>query len=403
MKHKAIAIIAEYNPFHTGHAFQIARMKERYQPEAILVLMSGNYVQRGVPAITDMHTRARMALAGGADVVLELPLHIATASAGDFAMGAVNILNGFPQVTGLCFGCETNNISDLQVFASLLHDNPPALKERIHSLTRQGHTYPLARMQALSAMAPQADIQILNQPNNILALEYMLALKRTNSSIEPLPILRTGAGYHDAALGDSTAPSALALRQYYTSCGAADLSRGVPASTARILQEASGKSFPVQADDFSEYLFYALSGKTPEELSCYADVSEDLAKRICRHFSEYTTIDEFTGILKTKNITYTRISRALLHILLKCRRPCADATTYTRLLGFSKSHSHILSGSRDVVCISKTADYRECLNPAATELFATGLCANDLYKRVVWNTFHTTLPDDFRQSPILFP
>ena len=403
MNHKTIAIIAEYNPFHTGHAWQIAQIKKRYQPEAVLVLMSGNYVQRGTPAITCMHARARMAMEGGADVVLELPLHVATASAGDFAMGAVNILNGFPQVTGLCFGCETKNISDLQVFADLLYENPTALEEKIHSLTRQGCTYPSARMQALTALAPQADTDILRQPNNILALEYMLALKRTNSPIKPLPILRTGTGYHDTSMEDSTAPSALALREYYTSQDEIDFSRGVPATTAQILEEVSGKYFPVQANDFSEYLFYALSGKTPEELSCYADVSEDLAKRICHCFDEYTTIDAFTGILKTKNITYTRISRALLHIILKCRRPSANADIYTRLLGFSKSHSHILSGSRDVVCISKTADYRECLNPAATELFATGLRANDLYKRVVWNKFHTTLPNDFRQSPIVFP
>ena len=252
-------------------------------------------------------------------------------------------------------------------------------------------------------MAPQADSHILSQPNNILALEYMLALKRTNSSIPPLPILRTGTGYHDTDMDDFTAPSALALREYYASCDTADFSKGVPVSTAQILEEAYGKYFPVQTNDFSEYLYYALSGKTPEELSCYADVSKDLAKRICRCFTEYTTIDEFTGILKTKNMTYTRISRALLHILLKCRRPAADATTYTRLLGFSKSHSHILSGSHDVVCISKTADYRELLNPAATELFTTGLLANDLYKRVVWNTFHTTLQEDIRQSPIVFP
>lgn len=403
MNHKTIAIIAEYNPFHTGHAWQIAQIKKRYQPESVLVLMSGNYVQRGEPAITDMHTRAHMALAGGAHAVLELPLHIATASAGDFAMGAVNILNGFPAVTGLCFGCETDRFSDLQMFADILYDNASPLKEQIYSLTRQGVSYPAARMQALTALTPQADTDILRQPNNILALEYILALKRTDSPIKPLPILRTGTGYHDASLEDCTAPSALGLREYYTSCDIADFSKGVPASTAQILEKSYGKSFPVHANDFSEYLYYALSGKSPEELSCYADVSEDLAKRICRLFPEYTTIDAFTGILKTKNITYTRISRALLHILLKCHRPPADAATYTRLLGFSKSHSHILSTTRNVVCISKTADYRELLNPAAAELFTIGLSANDLYKRVVWNRFHTTLPDDFRQNPVVFP
>lgn len=228
MNHKTIAIIAEYNPFHTGHAWQIAQIKERYQPEGILILMSGNYVQRGEPAIISMHARTHMALAGGAHAVLELPLHIATASAGDFAMGAVNILNGFPEITGLCFGCETDRFSDLQMFADILYDNASPLKEQIYSLTRQGTSYPAARMQALTALTPQADIDILRQPNNILALEYMLALKQTDSAIIPLPIVRTGTGYHQTLIEEETAPSALALREYYTSCQETDLTRGVP-------------------------------------------------------------------------------------------------------------------------------------------------------------------------------
>ena len=174
-----IGIIAEYNPFHQGHAYQIQEAKKQFHADNVVVLMSGNYVQRGTPAITDKYTRTRMALSAGADFVFELPVIYATSSAENFAFAGVSILNRLPFINGISFGCETPNINDIKEIALLLCQEPDTFKQELQLALKSGISYPAARKKAvLSYCQKQQTIfqtedtisSLLSNPNNILAI-----------------------------------------------------------------------------------------------------------------------------------------------------------------------------------------------------------------------------------------
>ena len=212
---KTAGIIAEYNPFHRGHEYQIQYTKEKLGADYVIVTMSGDYVQRGTPALISKHLRAEMALRCGADLVLEMPVSVSTASAEAFAMGGVSLLDSLGVVDMLCFGSESGEISTLQKLAEILVKEPDEYKHLLKSFLSQGLSFPTARSQALteylkavcrltkantvedSATFSSNAARILNTPNNILGIEYCKALLRLNSKIQPVTIRREGMGYHD--------------------------------------------------------------------------------------------------------------------------------------------------------------------------------------------------------------
>ena len=212
---KTAGIIAEYNPFHRGHEYQIQYTKEKLGADYVIVTMSGDYVQRGTPALISKHLRAEMALRCGADLVLEMPVSVSTASAEAFAMGGVSLLDSLGVVDMLCFGSESGEISTLQKLAEILVKEPDEYKHLLKSFLSQGLSFPTARSQALteylkavcrltkantvedSATFSSNAARILNTPNNILGIEYCKALLRLNSKIQPVTIRRKGMGYHD--------------------------------------------------------------------------------------------------------------------------------------------------------------------------------------------------------------
>ena len=224
---KTAGIIAEYNPFHKGHEYQIRYTKEKLKADYVIVAMSGDYVQRGTPALISKHTRAEMALRCGADLVLEMPVSISTASAEAFAMGGVSLLDGLGVVDMLCFGSESGEISALKELAEILVEEPEEYKKLLKSFLSEGLTFPAARSQALTeyfknprnfsgddfdgVLTPLLNevTQILNTPNNILGIEYCKALLRLNSRICPVTIRREGMGYHETTVpeGDSASSS----------------------------------------------------------------------------------------------------------------------------------------------------------------------------------------------------
>ena len=224
---KTAGIIAEYNPFHKGHEYQIRYTKEKLKADYVIVAMSGDYVQRGTPALISKHTRAEMALRCGADLVLEMPVSVSTASAEAFAMGGVSLLDGLGVVDMLCFGSESGEISALKELAEILVEEPEEYKKLLKSFLSEGLTFPAARSQALTeyfknprnfsgddfdgVLTPLLNevTQILNTPNNILGIEYCKALLRLNSQIRPVTIRREGMGYHETTVpeGDSASSS----------------------------------------------------------------------------------------------------------------------------------------------------------------------------------------------------
>ena len=224
---KTAGIIAEYNPFHKGHEYQIRYTKEKLKADYVIVAMSGDYVQRGTPALISKHARAEMALRCGADLVLEMPVSISTASAEAFAMGGVSLLDSLGIVDILCFGSESGEISALKELAEILVEEPEEYKKLLKSFLSEGLTFPAARSQALTeyfknprnfsgddfdgVLTPLLNevTQILNTPNNILGIEYCKALLRLNSQICPVTIRREGMGYHETTVpeGDSASSS----------------------------------------------------------------------------------------------------------------------------------------------------------------------------------------------------
>jgi len=403
-------IIAEYNPFHRGHQYQIDYIKNVLRSDYVIVVMSGDYVQRGTPALLSKHLRTEMALRCGADLVLEMPVSVSTASAEAFAMGSVSILDSLQVVDQLCFGSEYGEVSALQGLAAILVREPEEYRRLLKSFLSEGRSFPAARSQALieyfknphhfegndfddilTSLVNQI-IQILNSPNNILGIEYCKALLRLDSSIRPVTLKRQGMGYHDTVLNEqfTSAPehfaSASAIRNALKSDSKINgVLKEVPNEAASILETAVNKNEFLLEDDFSLLLQYCLLNETPESLISYADMSKDLAARICNQINHFENFTQFTELLKTKELTYTRIQRALLHTILKIREQPKEIP-YARVLGFRKSSSPLLKEIKQhttIPVITKAADASGILSADGQKIWNDNLRASNIYESIL--------------------
>jgi len=393
---KVTGIIAEYNPFHNGHKLHIEKARKLTGADYIIVVMSGNYVQRGEPAIIDKYARTKMALECGADLVLELPLPYATGSAEYFAMGAVALLSKLGIVDYLCFGSECGDATKLMWVASYLANEPFEYKELLQKYLMQGLSFPSAQEAALHGCTDGKTAALLSSPNNRLGIEYCKALIRLNSSITPVTILREGGGYHDENLyeaDDNLPSSATAIRKAFdsiSSCPETVLSQ-VPAPAADIIKNEWNKSFPIREDDFSLLLHYKLLSETKESLLTYVDITPDLADKILKNLSHYTSFSGFCMTLKSKELTYARFSRCLLHILLDIKTTHIAAykalglTPYARILGFRKPASPLLHEIKEhtsIPMISKLADAQKILDNDAYVMLEREIKASHVYEAV---------------------
>lgn len=335
-----VGIIAEYNPFHRGHQFHLNRAREITHADYVIVVMSGNYVQRGTPAMFDKYTRAEAALRSGADLVLELPLSAATGSAEYFASGAVRLLADTGIVTDLCFGSECGSLTELQKLADILADEPEAYQLLLRDYLKEGMSFPAARAQAMKDYAPELASDLLDTPNNLLGLEYLKALKRLQSHIRPHTIQREGNAYHDLTIIDGSAASASSIRD--------TLIKSQGAFTDEVLQQLPFPELytdykglpPVTEDAFSLLLLQKLRALQDQPLEQYFGVTRELSNRIWNRLDEFSSFSGFTDLLKTRELTRTSVSRALLHILLDIRG-YAPAKEF-RVLGFRKSSGILL-------------------------------------------------------------
>lgn len=387
---KVNGIIAEYNPFHNGHKYHIEDAKKRNGADYTIVVMSGNFVQRGTPALLDKYTRTRMALSCGADLVLELPICYAVSSAEYFATGAVALLDKLGVVDHLCFGSECGELAPLQKIADILADEPSEYVDMLRSNLRQGYSYPTARTWALIQYAPSLsmDKDALSSPNNILGIEYLKALKRRGSSILPDTTLRMGADYRDKRLGENPC-SALALRQAILAGQDIDfLKEEMPDEAYRIMADSLQEVEPVVVNDFSIQLQYKLLLEKSKGYCEYLDVSPDLSDRIRNKLCDFGSFLDFCDRLKSKDMTYVRISRCLIHILLNLDSATmeavkmADYAPYARVLGFRKDASPLLSEIQEkasIPVITKLADAKKQLDESALSILQKELCMNDVY------------------------
>lgn len=388
-------LIAEYNPFHNGHKYHIEQAKAITGADAVIVVMSGDFVQRGMPAILPKHMRAKAALEAGASAVLELPVCYATGSAEYFAYGAVLLLEKLGCVDSICFGSECGDMELLQKAANVLVDEPAEYREALHRFVRAGDSFPLARQKALAAYVSP---EVLSEPNNILGLEYLKALARIGSKMKPYTIRRVYSQYHDTDLQEEFS-SATAIRKQILSGNMEVLAGQVPVKFLTDLQEAC----PLHANDFSLLLKYRLLVETKESLLAYADVSEDLANRIINRRNQFQNFEQFCLLLKTREITYSRISRALTHILLGLKNGDDTGIHYARVLGFCKRDRAVLAQIKrdgEVPMLTKLTAART-LDDAAQKMLAADAFASDLYESVVSDKYGTKFVNEYEKEIII--
>lgn len=391
---KVCAVIAEYNPIHSGHAYQLSQARTLTGADYIIVAMSGNFVQRGAPALLDKYARTQAALSCGADLVLELPACYATASAEYFAQGAVSLLDRLGVVDALCFGSESGDIHILSQFADIFLEESEAYRSLLQQKLKLGYSYPIARSGTISELYPQlsADMGVITTPNNILGIEYIKALHKRCSKIQPITMRRYGSDYHDKRLGLFQS-SATALRQAIQSGrDIEELKSQMPESAYQVLSDYLAKEQAIFLDDFSTILHYKLLSEQTKGYTGYLDITPDLSDKIRKYMYQFTTFSEFCDLLKSKDMTYTRISRCLLHILLNLRKDDIryymdnlGVTPYARLLGFKEEAKPLLTAidrNTSIPLLTKMADADRLLNQGAYEMFQKEKEISDIYSSV---------------------
>lgn len=411
---KVIGIIAEYNPFHNGHAYHITASKEISGADYVVVVMSGNYVQRGVPALISKYERTRHALLAGADLVLELPLPYAVSSAEHFALGSCALLNSLGVVDNLCFGMEQDNLSSLLSLSDIMYSEPPEYQQLLKENLSKGLSFPKAQLEALVSYAPDLDLSLLDQSNNRLGLEYCKALKQLNSSITPLPIKRSGKDYTDNELsenGEEIYSSASAIRNHVSQNeDMSSLSKHVPAFVWQDLDTLFHKKRYLLNKDFDLLMQYKLLQQTQDSLQSYVDINEDIANKIINHLPSYNGFDDFCHKLKSKDLTYSRISRLLIHILLEYKKSDLELlkklnhTPYARILGFRKDSTelmHAIKASCDIPLISKLADASKLLSPEAMHILNMEISAAHIYEAVISQISNTEACNEYKQPIII--
>lgn len=411
---KTAAVIAEYNPFHAGHKYQIEETRRLTGADYILAVMSGDFVQRGAPAIYNKYIRTGMALSGGADAVIELPVLYAVSSAEYFAGGSITLLNRLGVTDYLSFGSECGDIELIQNCSRLLFSNSSAYNNTLSSFIRQGYSFPAARnkavLQAVSSSGKnhmENDINTLfASPNNILALEYCKTLLATNSSIVPVTVRRQGDPYHETVVNKdpSVFSSASAIRNVI------EQNHG-PENTA-----VSSENLPscfLTCNDFSLLLHYKLLTQAGRGFTGYLDCTQDLSDKIVKNLPAFTDFTGFCSLLKSKDITYSRISRVLTHILLDITAPDSFKdplaarnlpVPYARLLGFKKASSDLLAAIKknsSIPLISKLADASSLMNNAAFMQMKQDIMAGNIYESVFSNKYKKEMLNEYRQSPVI--
>lgn len=370
---KVTGVITEYNPFHSGHKYHIDKARRITDADYIVAVMSPDYVQRGVPAMIDKHARAKMALAAGVDLVLELPVGYATGSAEYFASGAVSILNALGIIRYCCFGSEHGTLDYFLEIAQILLEEPPSYQNALKMFLKKGDSFPAARKKALCAEPNSKWEEFLASPNNILGLEYCKKLLQLQSTIKPITIQRIENDYHDEELSDHISSATAIRRKLEDTTDILAIKQHLPKSAFSVLAETLDRTGILNEDDFSLLLKYKLMCETPKSLINYMDVSESLANRISNHLNQFRSFSQFADLLKTRELTRTRINRALLHILLNIHQPAP--ITHIRALGFRESAKPLLTaikGTCKLPFVTKVDGH--IYDPFAANLYESTAC-----------------------------
>ncbi len=410
---KTVGLITEYNPFHNGHAYHIEKAKMLTGADRVIIVMSGDFVQRGAPAVMPKHLRAKSALLSGASLIIELPVCFATGSAEYFAQGSISLLNQLGCIDSICFGSECGDLHLLKEIAQILADEPIEYQTALKQALKEGASFPAARQEALNIYSDKYS-EILASPNNILGIEYLKALAKIHSKMEPFTIKRIGAGYHDMDI-DGQFSSATAIRSDIyqladvnsssESLPLTHIQTQVPSSCHELMKKNYQTRYPVKADDFSLLLKAKLLSETAGSLSHYLDMSPELANRILRLRNDYLSFEQFCDLLKTKELTRSRISRSFIHVLLGITNDWLTAmkapAPYARILGFRRDHADllgILKRTSDIPLITSPA--RAVLADTAYQMLELDIYASNLYESVITDLYGTPFHNELTKQII---
>lgn len=410
------AIIAEFNPLHLGHEYIINKARELTHADCIVVVLSGSFTQRGDIAVAPKSVRSAAAIACGADIVFELPFAYAASSAEYFASGAVTLLNSVGGIDYLVFGAENDDISMLSSAADTLLCEPPLFKHTLNTALSQGMSFPAAREKAFISCGGAADVFT---PNNILAIEYIKALKKLSSSIQPVAVKRMGADYNDTQYSAKKGfISASAFREHISHAHSSDelaafLKETLPAGSSDYLMSSYDKCFPVFNDDFFILLRYSLL-MNRYKLTQYNDFSEALSNRVnnlldkCGNDLFDGSYEDFILRIKTKDMTAARIKRAMLHLLAGYTNASQVIASdylkkgqlpYARILAMSQTGQSFIGAIKkgcDIKLINSLGKSMSELDENARTLIKFDILSSDLYCAVVKSKFDYTLPDEYR-------
>lgn len=414
---KAVGLVTEYNPFHNGHLYHLNKAMEFSGADVSIAVMSGDFVQRGEPAILDKYARASMALNSGVNLVVELPVNYAVSSAESFADGAVKVLH-YIKADSIAFGSESGDIDRLLRVAHILCDNEEMLYKEISKYTSSGMSYAAARQKVVELLTDADTAAVLSSSNNILAVEYLKAIIKHNYDIRPYTVQRQGDGYNDKDICSEYA-SATALRGNLNN--KINVAEYMPEKAGLILSSNTNYIYP---DDITGALFTRLldillvSGYDKnnfiENVMQYPDVSKEIAGRLYKvtmdtitrtipqgQESKDSAAFSFSSLcekIKTKEVTLSRIKRALIRITLGLDNKHMekyDNSPYIRVLGFDKKGQEYLSYIRkkvEVPLITKTADYKDVL--------IDDIHAANVYNMIVAGKYNSKEMGDYVRGPV---
>ncbi len=376
---KILAVICEYNPFHNGHAYHLKTQRERMNADGVVCLMSGSFMQRGTPAIFDKWSRAKAAVCCGADLVLELPVVYSAQSASRFAFGGIALLNALGNIDYLSFGSECGDIDKLSKAAGVISSE--TFSAYMKTETKKGFSYPTARTNILEKGFPTLDTDLISSPNNILAIEYIRALKQLESEIVPIT--------HDRKL---SFPPASSIRDKFYDNTLPD---------AVIPTEAlSCFGKPCNLEAYDQIVSYHFRKQSPEELRTISDVAEGLEYRFLKAAKESFGANELAEKVKSKRYTRTRIDRIIVNSLLGITdNDAALMPQYARVLAFNACGTKILKGmgsTSSIPLITKMADAVPD-SPAYKRMLEKDLLSTDIYALLTDNKLAGM---DYKHSPI---
>lgn len=413
---KAVGLVTEYNPFHNGHLYHLNKAMEITEADISVAVMSGDFVQRGEPAVLDKYTRTSMALNSGVNLVVELPVNYAVSSAESFATGALKVLDHI-KADSIAFGSESGDIERLSKLAHILCDNEDTLYKEISKYTANGISYAAARQKVVEKLTDKDTAAMLTSSNNILAVEYLKAIIKNNYAIKPYTVQRQGDAYNDTNIRSDYA-SATALRG---NLKADNISKYIPVKAGLILSSNANYIYP---DDITEVLFTRLldilfasnydKNVFIENVMQYPDVSKEIAGRLYKSAMDMITrtvpqgaeskdngVFSFGSLcehIKTKEVPLSRIKRALVRITLGLDKKHMEKYSnapYIRVLGFDKKGQEYLSYIRktvEVPLITKTADYKEML--------LDDIHAANIYNMIVAGKYGVKEFGDFVRGPV---